>query len=262
MQRVRVVAARAAAPQAGTDRARVARGLLALVFTLGVTVGPVTPPAGADRATAPPRAQAAPGAGAPADCRVVEDFSQAPVGEFPPDWRVRKEAGRQVYAVHEEGGLRFLRAVSRGLGIQAAREVKDWDLDAYPVLAWSWRPLEFPRRANEQSGKNDSVLAVYMLVPYSRITGPKAVKYIWSEQVPVGTRLESNYGLTQVRVLRSGREGLGQWVEERVNVRDDFRAYFGEKDTPKPAGIAVLTDADDTRSTAGGDYARFRICRG
>lgn len=204
-------------------------------------------------------AQAPPGAGA--ECRVVEDFAQTKVGEFPADWRVRKDAGKQVYSVQEEGGLRFLRAVSRGLGIQAAREVKDWDLDAWPVLAWSWRPLEFPRGADEKSGKNDSVLAVYLLVPYSRITGPKAVKYIWSERVPVGTRLESNYGLTQVRVLRSGREGLGQWVEERVNVRDDFLAFFGEKETPRPAGIAVLTDADDTRSVARGDYARFRICK-
>jgi hypothetical protein len=206
-------------------------------------------------------AAAAPPAGGQAECRMVEDFAQARVGEFPPDWRVRKDAGKQVYSVQEEGGLRFLRAVSKGLGIQAAREVKDWDLDAWPVLAWSWRPLEFPQGADEKSGKNDSVLAVYLLVPYSRITGPKAVKYIWSEKVPVGTRLESNYGLTQVRVLRSGREGLGQWVEERVNVRDDFLAFFGEKETPKPAGIAVLTDADDTRSVARGDYARFRICK-
>ena len=32
-------------------------------------------------------------------------------------------------------------------------------------------------------------------------------------------------------------------------------------DVPKPAGIAVLTDADDTRSSAAGDYANFRVCR-
>jgi Protein of unknown function (DUF3047) len=99
-------------------------------------------------------------------------------------------------------------------------------------------------------------------VPYSRIRGPKAVKYIWSEKVPVGTRLDSNLGLTQVRVLRSGTAGRGEWVEERVNVRDDYRQFFKEDKTPKPAGIAVLTDSDDTRSTAQGDYANFRVCRG
>jgi hypothetical protein len=145
--------------------------------------------------------------------------------------------------------------------IQAAREVT-WDLNAYPILAWSWRPVEFPTAGDErQSGTNDSALAVYMLVDYSRVRGPRAVKYIWSERVPVGTHLTSNMGLTQVRVLRSGAPDDRQWVEERVNVREDFKKYFSESETPKPAGIAVLTDSDDTKSSAQGDYRAFRACR-
>ena len=53
----------------------------------------------------------------------------------------------------------------------------------------------------------------------------------------------------------------GDWVEERVNVRDDYKQYFEVTETPKPAGIAVLTDSDDTGSSAQGDYANFRACR-
>src|SRR2546428_10227557 len=151
------------------------------------------------------------GAQAPAgDCRVIDDFSKAAVGKFPSDWKVRKDAGKEVYLVKEDGGKRFLHAHAKNLGIQAAKEY-EWDPNTYPVLAWSWRPVEFPRGADEKDGKNDSALAVYMLVPYSRIRGPKAVKYIWSEKVPVGTRLESNGGLTQVRVLESGTDRRGQW---------------------------------------------------
>ena len=107
---------------------------------------------------------------------------------------------------------------------------------------------------------NDSPLAVYMLVEHSRVAGPKAVKYIWSERVPVGTHLTSNNGLTQVRVLRSGPARGRGWTEERVNVLEDFRKYFDEKGAPTPDGIAVLTDADGTKSTAAGDYANFRAC--
>jgi len=168
---------------------------------------------------------------AQSDCRTIDDFSKAKVGEFPPDWKLRKEY--------------------------------EWDLSAYPMLVWSWRPLEFPKGADERnSSTNDSALAVYMLVPYSRVRGPKAVKYIWSEKVPVGTRLDSNMGLTQVRVLRSGApEKKGEWVEERVNVLDDYKKYFDMKEAPKPAGIAVLTDSDETQSSAQGDYANFRACR-
>ena len=68
-------------------------------------------------------------------------------------------------------------------------------------------------------------------------------------------------GLTQVRVLRSGAPADRQWIEERVNVREDFKKYFSESETPKPAGIAVLTDSDDTKSSAQGDYRAFRACR-
>jgi hypothetical protein len=195
------------------------------------------------------------------DCITIADFATDPIGAFPPGWQVRKDEGKSVYSVQEDGGRRYLRAVSKGLGIQAALE-RAWDLDAYPVLAWSWRPRVFPARADERSsGTNDSVLAVYMLVPYSRIRGPKAVKYIWSERVPVETRLSSNGGLTQVRVLASGTEKRGEWVDERVNVLADYKQFFGTSETPKPAGIAVLTDSDDTHSVAEGDYANFRACR-
>jgi Protein of unknown function (DUF3047) len=195
-------------------------------------------------------------------CVTIEDFSKAKVGEFPAGWKPRKDSGKDAYKVAEEPGLRFLHAAVRGLGVQAAKQ-HEWNLAAYPVLAWSWRPVEFPKGGDERESKtNDSALAVYMLVPYSNVRGPKAVKYVWSEKVPVGTHLTSNMGLTQVRVLRSGTPGKkGEWVEERVNVRDDFTKYFEVTETPKPAGIAVLTDSDDTESSAQGDYANFRACR-
>jgi hypothetical protein len=196
------------------------------------------------------------------DCRTIEDFSHAQIGEFPSEWKARKETGKAVYTVQEEGGKRFLRATSKKLGLQAAREVQGWDLTTYPILAWSWRPREFPKGADERAERaNDSVLAVYMLVPHSRVAGPKAVKYIWSEKVPVGTHLASNGGLTQVRVLRSGTEGRGEWRQEKVNVLEDYRRYFDAKEPPKPIGIAVLTDSDETKSSAAGDYADFKICR-
>jgi hypothetical protein len=196
-------------------------------------------------------------------CIVLEDFAKSKVGAFPVGWEARKEEGKGVYTVQEEGGKRFLRAVSKGLGIQAARETPAWNLESHPVLAWSWRPRQFPEGADERDSKNnDSALAVYMGVPYSKVRGPKAMKYIWSEKVPVGTHLTSNSGLTQVRVLKSGAPASKDaWVEEKVDVLKDWKTAFKEQETPKVAAIAVLTDADDTKSTAAGDYANFRACK-
>ena len=193
------------------------------------------------------------------ECIALEDFSAGKVGEFPPGWKLRADEGRGVYSIQEEGGRRYLHAASQGIGIQAAKEIT-WDLARYPVLAWSWRPVEFPTGADERNSKtNDSALAVYGVFPH-RMGSVRSVKYVWSAVVSIGTRLNSNMGLTQVRVLRTGTQNKGRWMDERVNLLDDYRKYFDVSDTPKPAGIAVLTDADDTKSRAQGDYATFRAC--
>lgn len=203
---------------------------------------------------------AIPGAATAGECVALDDFSSGKIGEFPPDWKPRHESGRPVYSIAQEGISRYLHAASRGLGVQAGRELA-WNLDVYPILAWSWRPIEFPRDSDERKSKtNDSALAVYAVFPGSPVS-VKSVKYIWSRLVPVGTHLTSSAGNTQVQVLRSGIEQTGQWVEEQTNVRDDYRKYFGVTDVPKPAGIAVLTDSDDTKSSAQGDYANFRVCK-
>lgn len=201
-----------------------------------------------------------PGLAVAADCIVLDDFSRATPGELPAGWKLRKDSGRGVYTVREEGGRRFLAAVSDSIGIQAARE-QPWDIATYPVLAWAWRLREHPKGSDERQSKtNDSALSVYAVWPHSTVS-LKSLKYVWSAAVPAGTSLTSSAGLTQGRVLRSGPAPKGEWVEERVNVLADYRARFKETDVPKPAGIAVLTDADDTDSRAAGDYARFQVCR-
>lgn len=202
---------------------------------------------------------AAPGAASAGECVALEDFSQGRIGEFPPEWKPRKESGRPVYSIREEGGRRFLRGIARRIGIQAGREVA-WNLETYPILAWSWRPIEFPTNSDERkSGTNDSAVSVYAVFPTSAVS-VKSLKYVWSRVVPAGTHLTSSAGNTQVRVLRSSAQ-VGHWVDERVNVREDYQKYFGGGEVPKPGGIAVLTDSDDTKSSAQGDYAGFRVCK-
>ena len=202
---------------------------------------------------------AGPRAALAAECVALDDFSQGRLGEFPPEWKPRKESGRPVYSLREEDGRRFLRAIARRIGIQAGREVT-WNLEAYPILAWSWRPIEFPTGSDERkSSTNDSAVSVYALFPTSSIS-VKSVKYVWSRVVPAGTHLTSSAGSTQVRVLRSSSQA-GVWTDERVNVLQDYQKYFGGSEIPKPGGIAVLTDSDDTTSSAQGDYANFRVCK-
>jgi hypothetical protein len=193
------------------------------------------------------------------DCIVLDDFSPAPIGQFPPDWKVRKNAGKEVYSVAADAGRKFLHAEARDVGIQAAKQ-SAWDLTTHPILAWSWRPRKFPDGADERTDKNDSVLAVYAVFPAS-MAAVKSVKYVWSEKVPVDTHLVSSRGYTQVRVVSSGTAGVDEWHEARANVLEDYKRYFEQSEVPKPEGIAVLTDSDDTHSVAIGDYTNFRVCR-
>jgi hypothetical protein len=194
--------------------------------------------------------------GAQDQCVVVDDFGKARVGEFPAGWKARKDDGKDVYKVAEDGGKRVLRADAKDVGVQAGKQF-DWDLKEYPVLAWSWRAVEFPEGADERTNKNDSAASVYAVFPQSSVS-VKSVKYIWSEKVPKGTHIPQTRGNTQGVVLRSGASG---WVDERVNVVEDYKRYFKTDEVPKPEGIGVLTDSDDTSSRARGEYARFRVCR-
>lgn len=195
-----------------------------------------------------------------AECRVVADFARATLGEFPADWKPREDRAREIYRVLGEGGVRFVRATAEGTGLQMAKEFP-WDLATHPVLAWRWRPQVFPAGSDERGGaRNDSVLGVYAVFPHSPMS-VKAVKYVWSLAAPVGTIASASAGLTRMIVLRSGAGAEAGWIEEIVNVPRDYRRLFGEA-PGRPRGIAALTDADQTKSRAVGDYADFRVCPG
>jgi hypothetical protein len=56
----------------------------------------------------------------------------------------------------------------------------------------------------------------------------------------------SNVKLT---VLESGAARLGQWVHEERNVYQDYVNLFG-KEPPQVGKVAIMIDANDTRSQA------------
>lgn len=50
-------------------------------------------------------------------------------------------------------------------------------------------------------------------------------------------------------VLEEGKERTGRWVEESVNVLEDYRRVFG-KDPPATATLAVMSDTDNAGGSA------------
>ena len=74
--------------------------------------------------------------------------------------------------------------------------------------------------------------------------------YVWEGVAPVDSLVVSPRS-DRIRkiVLDSGSSRLGQWRQHRRNLVEDFRRAFGEDPGPLLA-VAVMTDADNTQSTA------------
>lgn len=198
-------------------------------------------------------------AAAAAESTARVTFEGCEVGKPPTGWSCRNGSASSVYSVGSEGGRKFLHADARGTGVQIGRETA-WSLKEFPVLEWQWRAVLFPRNGDERKkATNDSVLGLYVV--FGQWPLIKAIKYVWSDVLPVGMCLESPFfSRTKIVVVESGRDREGQWVTERRDVLADFRHLFGDRETaPMARGIGLLTDADNTGSRAIGDYGDIEM---
>ena len=198
--------------------------------------------------------------GAPAETGrvVLEDFSDGPVGGFPPgwEWRGKDDNKPKMYFVREEKGRRYLSAKDEGASVVIIKRIP-WKLNEYPVLTWRWRAKALPENGDERIGeRNDSALGLYVIFSQNWLKIPKQIKYVWSSTLPVGTVADRKLiGRPRCVVLRSGKQSLGEWVTERVNLYEDYKRIWGGEPKDETVGIAILTDADATGSYAEGDYA-------
>lgn len=175
----------------------------------------------------------------------------------------------------------ILRAEANG---SASALVHALALDPYdfPWLEWEWRVDELIADAdNGVPHLEDS--PVRMVVAFDgdpsqldfadrmvfaqakQITGQDmpfaTLMYIWENQKPVGTVIESRHtSRVKMVVADSGKTGLGAWRKKRVNIAEDYRRAFGTK-APKIKYIGLMTDADNTGKRATGYYSDIRFLR-
>ena len=189
----------------------------------------------------------------------LETFDEYPPASFPGQWKIRGDEtdARVVYQIAEEGGNHFLHARAEKQDVQIGLS-HVFQPKEFPLLRWRWRVDQLPSGGNERAAKtNDSAAAVYVIFD-NRIM-PRAIKYVWSATLPVGTHVDSPvYWRAKVVVLQSGSSGLGEWRQETVNFYQDYKDLFGAE-PGEVKGIAVLTDADATASVAEADYDDFAL---
>ena len=83
--------------------------------------------------------------------------------------------------------------------------------------------------------------------------------YVWCNRTPAGTVI-TNPRTSRIRglVMESGPAKLNRWLDYERNVRADYERAFGE---PPGAlvGVAIMTDTDNTMSTARAWYGPLRL---
>jgi hypothetical protein len=143
------------------------------------------------------------------------------------------------------------------------------------MLRWRWKAEELPAQADTRTkAGDDSAARIYVAFRYApeRLAWPlrllyefvraiygelppyATLMYVWDARAPVGATFDNPY-TDRVRtvVVESGTARVGHWLAyERDIVADYLAAFDGE--APPIAGVAIMTDADNTRGRAAARY--------
>lgn len=185
------------------------------------------------------------------------------------------------YRVVKYRGEYFLKAEGIGTSSCLFREVKA-EIEDYPVISWRWKISNVIRQAVEtRRDRNDSAARVIVvfetepetlptwygieyllrrLISRNEPSGPR-IEYIWGNRIEK-ERIFDNPSLkhSKVIVLESGERKAKQWVREKRNLVEDFKAAFGTQ----PKGILALgiqTDSDQSNEGVTAYYGEIFLRR-
>ena len=166
---------------------------------------------------------------------VLEDFQAKETDGFPSSWDHENQRshskGRDAYKVQAENGVNFLAAKDAGQRIK--KKKIEWDPKAFPVLTWRWR-------LNKAVAGTEPIAAIYASLDTDLMFIPVFTKYIWSATKPEGVLSEGGMFSGAEIVVQSGAKDIGQWVEERVNVYEDFKRIHKHEPAAKAWGISII----------------------
>jgi hypothetical protein len=103
----------------------------------------------------------------------------------------------------------------------------DMVLDENTEISWQWCVDQLPSTLREDSVPSHDYLSIAV-----EFDNGRDITYYWSSTLLVGTGydcpLPNWQGKEYHVVIRSGKEGLGEWKDERRNLFDDYKEYMGE----------------------------------
>ncbi len=213
----------------------------------------------------------------------VARFSRMQAGvPLPAEWlRWGTRSGRRPteYRLVPAASGTVLQAYADRAGTGLYRRVRV-DPHRHPMLEWSWRIGNVIAGADLRVGSREDSAARLVVsfhgdtqkldfedrvnlrlakaiagepLPYAMLI------YVWSNQIPVETALPSPQ-IDRIRmvVVERGDGRVGQWLNYRRNVLDDYRRAYGEEPADIVA-VGVLTDSDNTQQVVRSHYGDITL---
>lgn len=185
----------------------------------------------------------------------IDDFEQG----LNPRWEKKSFQGETSYTVVPDGGGHVLRAQSHGTASGLVFK-KEYRLQDYPLLIWRWKVRGIIPNGDETTKSGDDFAArVYVIFPHWFFPRTRTISYVWGNKLAKGTAIPSPYtGNALIVAVESGAEKIGEWQTARRNVLEDYRNLFREE-PPKVGAIAIMTDTDNTNTSAEAWYDDLQI---
>ena len=188
---------------------------------------------------------------------VVDDWRAGTLGKLgvPPGWEGQTWGKTSAFALRivVDDGQRVLHLESRNDRATITRDLRGGvSLARTPILHWRWKVVAMPTGGDARRREtSDQAAQIYVTWPRPpALLRSRIIGYAWDTTAPAGSTFRSEKtGTVTYIILRSGPAELGRWLEERRDVRADYRAIFGEE-PPDPGAITLSIDSNDTHSHA------------
>jgi hypothetical protein len=179
-----------------------------------------------------------------------------------PKWEEKSFRGNTEYQVTREDNQLCVRASSNASASGLYYKI-NYDTKEYPLLMWRWKVSHVLSKGDARHKDGDDYAArVYVIFSSWAFWKTKALNYIWANKLPQGEAVPNPFTKSAMMIaVESGPERTGHWTEERRNVLEDYRQYFGGE-PPKVGAIAIMTDTDNTGQEATAWYGPISILSG
>jgi len=170
------------------------------------------------------------------------------------------------YAIVTEGSDSYLKAESHA-SASGLIFAKEFNVYKYPKMRWRWKVDNVYDRgdAHTKAGddypmrlyvlfKNDSGQAEPMdffelgiaKMLYGEEPPHSSLNYVWASQETPEHIVTSPYtDRVRMILIEKGTKNLGRWLEEEVNIVEDYERAFNQK-PPETAELAIMNDSDNT----------------